>query len=47
MRTEFDTMKEDIAQAAQKADDAYNLAQEALDQIVQKDTSQGVYITEY
>ena len=47
MRTEFDTMKEDISQAAQKADEAYNMAQDALQQIVEKDTSQGVYITEY
>lgn len=47
MRTEFDTIKEDISQAAQKADEAYNMAQDALQQIVEKDTSQGVYITEY
>lgn len=47
MRTEFDTMKEDISQAAQKADEAYDMAQDALQQIVEKDTSQGVYITEY
>lgn len=47
MRTEFDTMKEDISQAAQKADEAYTMAQDALQQIVEKDTSQGVYITEY
>lgn len=47
MRTEFDTMKEDISQAAQKADEAYSMAQDALQQIVEKDTSQGVYITEY
>lgn len=47
MKDDFSDMKEQIDEATDKANQAYDLAQEALDQIEQKDTSSGVYMTEY
>lgn len=47
MKDDFSDMKEQIEEATDKANQAYDLAQEALDQIEQKDTSSGVYMTEY
>lgn len=47
MKDDFSNMKEQIEEATDKANQAYDLAQEALDQIEQKDTSSGVYMTEY
>lgn len=47
MKDDFFDMKEQIEEATDKANQAYDLAQEALDQIEQKDTSSGVYMTEY
>lgn len=47
MKDDFSDMKEQIEEVTNKANQAYDLAQEALDQIEQKDTSSGVYMTEY
>lgn len=44
---EFANMKDTIDEAAKKSSEAYDLAKEALDQIVEKDTAQGIKITEY
>lgn len=47
MKEEFDVLKTDVNAAKEKADEAYELAQNALEQIEEKNTSQGVWITEY
>lgn len=47
MKDEFAGMKEQIAEATEKADSAYDKAIEALKVVQSKDTSFGVYMTEY
>lgn len=47
IRNEFSSMQTRIDEAYEKSSKAYELAKEALDQIVEKDTSQGVFLTEY
>lgn len=46
MRQEFDGMRQDISTALDKANQAYGMAKDALDQIEQKDTATGLYMTE-
>ena len=44
MKSEFQNLEGKVNEAYDKASDAYDLAQSALDQVVSKDTSQGVYL---
>lgn len=46
-REDFSGMKEQILEATDKANQAYELAQDALEQIEQKDTATGILMTEY
>ena len=46
-REDFSGMKEQITEATDKANQAYELAQDALEQIEQKDTATGILMTEY
>ena len=46
-REDFASMKSEITAATDKANEAYELAQDALEQIAQKDTATGILITEY
>ena len=46
-REDFASMKGEITAAADKANEAYELAQDALEQIAQKDTATGILMTEY
>ena len=46
-REDFASMKGEIAAATDKANEAYELAQDALEQIAQKDTATGILMTEY
>ena len=47
MREEFGGMKGDIQEALDKANEAYDMAKNALEQIEQKETATGVILTEY
>lgn len=46
-REDFSGMKEQITEATDRANQAYELAQDALEQIEQKDTATGILMTEY
>ena len=46
-REDFASMKSEITAATDKANEAYELAQDALEQIAQKDTATGILMTEY
>lgn len=46
-REDFTSMKDEISAATDKANEAYELAQDALEQISQKDTATGILMTEY
>lgn len=46
-REDFASMKSEITAATDKANEAYELAQDALEQISQKDTATGILMTEY
>ena len=46
-REDFASMKDEISAATDKANEAYKLAQDALEQISQKDTATGILMTEY
>lgn len=46
-REDFASMKDEITAATDKANEAYELAQDVLEQITQKDTATGVRMTEY
>lgn len=46
-REDFASMKGEITAATDKANEAYELAQDALEQIAQKDTATGILMTEY
>lgn len=46
-REDFASMKDEISAATDKANEAYELAQGALEQITQKDTATGILMTEY
>jgi hypothetical protein len=46
MKSEFSQIKEDVESAKTKADAAYNMAKDALDQVVSKDAATGVYMNE-
>lgn len=46
-REDFASMKNEITAATDKANEAYELAQDALEQISQKDTATGILMTEY
>lgn len=47
IKNDFSKMQAQVEEAYNKSSEAYELAKEALDQIVEKDTSQGVFLTEY
>lgn len=47
IKDELTGMKETVDEAYQKSTEAYELAKKALDQVAEKDTSQGVFLTEY
>lgn len=46
-REDFASMKSEITAATDKANEAYELAQDALEQIAQKDTATGILMVEY
>lgn len=46
-REDFASMRSEITAATDKANEAYELAQDALEQIAQKDTATGILMTEY
>lgn len=47
MKNEFSNMQSKVEEAYEKSSEAYDLAKEALDQITEKNTSHGVFLTEY
>ena len=47
MRQEFTTLKEDVQAALDKSNEAYDMAQEALEAVQGDLTAFGVYMTEY
>lgn len=46
IKGEFDILKQDVEEAKKKADRAYDMAQDVLDKIEEKDTSRGIWMTE-
>lgn len=46
-REDFASMKGEITAAADRANEAYEMAQDALEQIAQKDTATGILMVEY
>lgn len=47
MMNQFGDLRQDVADALSKANEAYDMAADALQQIEQKDTATGLYLTEY
>ena len=46
MLGQFGDLRQDVSTALDRANEAYDMAKDALEQIEQKDTAKGLYMTE-